>query len=355
MDELFEASFSSLTEKQVDNKIKPHCGRCHRYMKYINLRPNRLYCPTCEETYKMPTKQGKIRLFGESRCPLDDFELVIFTSKRGQSFSICPFCFNNPTLEGMTPESGCNKCPNKDCKFSVEQKAYESCPGCDIGRLVLNPNMQPMIDCNLCNYSIILPQAIIKKLELTTQVCETCGCKLLEFHFHKGKDPVGSGETFIGCLKCNPKLSPLVQTKTDNYGGYGGRGRGGKKFPQKTIPAELKASVPEGKGTNQNAGSVQTVSISLVPNAQQSREDNTQTRDNWGRGKPRGGGRGGRGRGRGGRGGRGRKGRGRGRGGRDEDFGHSSVDFDAYQQLSTMGYSQPQIIQALRKSTMDIL
>jgi DNA topoisomerase III len=38
MDELFEASFSKLTDMEVNTRMKPKCGDCNRYMKYINLK-----------------------------------------------------------------------------------------------------------------------------------------------------------------------------------------------------------------------------------------------------------------------------------------------------------------------------
>ena len=45
VDNLFEASFTTIA-----NAGKPFskCGKCNRYMKYIDIRPMRLYCPTCE-------------------------------------------------------------------------------------------------------------------------------------------------------------------------------------------------------------------------------------------------------------------------------------------------------------------
>ena len=30
------------------------CGKCKRFMKYIHLKPQRLHCPTCNETYALP-------------------------------------------------------------------------------------------------------------------------------------------------------------------------------------------------------------------------------------------------------------------------------------------------------------
>jgi hypothetical protein len=39
----------------------------YRYMKYIALKPNRLHCKTCDETYSLPLN-GNIKLYKELRC-----------------------------------------------------------------------------------------------------------------------------------------------------------------------------------------------------------------------------------------------------------------------------------------------
>ena len=59
MDELFEASFSSIAES---GRFFSKCGNCSRYMKYIASRPQRLYCMQCEKTYSLPLK-GTIKLY----------------------------------------------------------------------------------------------------------------------------------------------------------------------------------------------------------------------------------------------------------------------------------------------------
>lgn len=48
MDSLFEASFTTVASA---GKPFSKCGKCNRYMKYIDMRPMRLYCPTCEVIY----------------------------------------------------------------------------------------------------------------------------------------------------------------------------------------------------------------------------------------------------------------------------------------------------------------
>lgn len=36
-------------------------------MKYISLKPNRLHCATCDETYSLPLN-GHIKLYKELKC-----------------------------------------------------------------------------------------------------------------------------------------------------------------------------------------------------------------------------------------------------------------------------------------------
>ena len=42
--------------------------------RYVSAKPQRLYCPTCDETYDLP-QNGKIVLYKELKCPLDKFEV----------------------------------------------------------------------------------------------------------------------------------------------------------------------------------------------------------------------------------------------------------------------------------------
>jgi DNA topoisomerase-3 len=67
------------------------CGKCRRYMKYIAARPSRLYCPVCEDVYALP-QGGAVKQYKGLECPLDGFELVLFSlsgSVSCMSFVIC--------------------------------------------------------------------------------------------------------------------------------------------------------------------------------------------------------------------------------------------------------------------------
>lgn len=63
VDSLFEVSFTSLAKS---GKPFSRCGKCLRYMKLVQTRPQRLFCPLCNDTYSLPTgKDAQIRLHGQ--------------------------------------------------------------------------------------------------------------------------------------------------------------------------------------------------------------------------------------------------------------------------------------------------
>jgi len=87
MDSLFEVTFSKLEDT---GKYLSKCGKCRRYMKFVPLRPQRLFCPTCNVTYSLP-QNGTIKLYKELTCPLDNFQLLLYSlgnsaSKQGGSW-----------------------------------------------------------------------------------------------------------------------------------------------------------------------------------------------------------------------------------------------------------------------------
>jgi DNA topoisomerase-3 len=101
MDLLFESHFASVEKTQ--GRFLSRCGKCRRMMKYIALKPARLYCANCEEIYKLP-QNGKMSLYMEKKCPFDDFEILRYstgTGSSGISYFVCPFCYNYPPFENM--------------------------------------------------------------------------------------------------------------------------------------------------------------------------------------------------------------------------------------------------------------
>ncbi len=66
------------------------------FLNHPQAKPSRLHCSHCDETYSLP-QNGAIKLYKELKCPLDEFELVLWTSgSRGKSYPVCPYCFSNP-------------------------------------------------------------------------------------------------------------------------------------------------------------------------------------------------------------------------------------------------------------------
>lgn len=54
------------------------------------------------------------------KCPLDGFELVLYTlgssgGLQGKAFPLCPHCYNHPPVPTLT-NMGCNVCPHPTCQ-----------------------------------------------------------------------------------------------------------------------------------------------------------------------------------------------------------------------------------------------
>jgi DNA topoisomerase III len=291
MDSLFEASFSPLA---ATGKPLSKCGKCLRYMRFIPLKPQRLYCPTCEETYNLP-QNGTIKLYKELKCPLDQFDLVLFSlgnteKAQGKSYPVCPYCFNHPpsfedfekqsVVEDSTsnkineetgqgenePHSagnahmGCNSCLHPSCKHGAIHNAICQCPGTsgheDIpcgGMLILDVNSKPnwKLSCNQCNTLIRIKADIHNISPLARMDCTECGVRLITIEFSKLKSPLPNGETTLsGCIVCDDFLNGLCEVVTGRSVNItvlrqlkhrralaarkGGRGRGRGKSRNKT-------------------------------------------------------------------------------------------------------------------------
>lgn len=247
MDALFEASFSPLASS---GKILSKCGKCNRYMKLIASRPSRLYCPGCEEVYAVP-QGGTIKLYKELTCPLDGFQLVLFSlgGADGKTTPLCPFCYNHPPFEdavitGDKSNGGmpCTTCSHPTCQHSPARKGISSCPACEGGTLVLDPLSAPTwrIDCSLCNFLMYLPKGLHKAKVLHGKECQECGSSLLELDWKKGQCPFGDDASpRVDCVVCSEEISSLCEVKhgrayVKRAGGGGrgkrgrGRGRGGR-------------------------------------------------------------------------------------------------------------------------------
>ncbi|XP_053384624.1 LOW QUALITY PROTEIN: DNA topoisomerase 3-beta-1-like [Mercenaria mercenaria] len=232
MDELFEVSFSPLA---ASGKPLSRCGKCRRFMKFIQAKPSRLHCSSCDETYNVP-QNGNIKLYKELKCPLDDFELVLWTTgAKGKTYPLCPYCFNNPPFKDMRKGQGCSECTHPTCQHSVAHTGVSECVECENGVLVLDVTSGPKwrMACNKCNVVINFFENA-HKVSLSEDSCEDCGSNLMEVDFSKGKTPLEDGKTeHTGCVFCDPILKNLVEkhhakmrVRSAASRGRGGRGRG---------------------------------------------------------------------------------------------------------------------------------
>ncbi|XP_008958125.1 DNA topoisomerase 3-beta-1 isoform X3 [Pan paniscus] len=239
MDELMEVSFSPLA---ATGKPLSRCGKCHRFMKYIQAKPSRLHCSHCDETYTLP-QNGTIKLYKELRCPLDDFELVLWSSgSRGKSYPLCPYCYNHPPFRDMKKGMGCNECTHPSCQHSLSMLGIGQCVECESGVLVLDPTSGPKwkVACNKCNVVAHCFENA-HRVRVSADTCSVCEAALLDVDFNKAKSPLPGDETqHMGCVFCDPVFQELVELKHAaschpmHRGGPGrrqGRGRGRARRP----------------------------------------------------------------------------------------------------------------------------
>ncbi|PSN57539.1 DNA topoisomerase 3-beta-1 [Blattella germanica] len=248
MDQLFEVSFSPLA---ASGKAHSRCGKCRRYMKYIQAKPSRMHCSHCDETYNLP-QNGNIRIYKELKCPLDDFELLSWSAgAKGKSYPFCPYCFNHPPFREMKKGSGCNSCTHPTCPHSLNSTGISSCVECENGVLVLDPASGPKwkLGCNRCDVIIHLFDDA-QKVTVEDNVCG-CGAQLVTVEYKQEKSKLPKEATEMsGCVLCSPCFTPLVEKHravsrpTGNRAprGRGGRGRSrGKPRPPKDKMAQLAA------------------------------------------------------------------------------------------------------------------
>uniref|UniRef100_A0A4W3H8Y5 DNA topoisomerase n=1 Tax=Callorhinchus milii TaxID=7868 RepID=A0A4W3H8Y5_CALMI len=249
MDELMEVSFSPIAET---GKPLSRCGKCHRFMKYIQAKPSRMHCSHCDETYSLP-QNGTIKLYKELRCPLDEFELVLWSSgSRGKSYPLCPYCYNHPPFRDMRKGMGCNECTHPTCQHSLSLLGIVQCVECESGVLVLDSTSGPKwkMACNKCNVVVHFFENA-HRVKVSSETCEICEAAIVDVDFNKTKTPLPDEATqHSGCVFCDPVFQNLVELqyakmKHPMHRGGGGqgrrRGRGrGRRAPGRNNPKKPK-------------------------------------------------------------------------------------------------------------------
>nr|ACX31684.1 DNA topoisomerase III beta [Leishmania donovani] len=254
-DALMGASFSAIS---AAGKPITRCGNCMRYLKHLDTRPQRLYCPYCEVTFALP-QGGAIKPYSSFKCPIDNFELVICHIEGGKSFPICPHCYNNPPFEDMRPaiqhhhrgygggaaatmapstrHMACDECRHPTCEHSLATNYVCDCvDGSCAGSMAFVPRTtgQWKVCCNKCPMMIKLPPTA-QRVYVTSEECPECAANCLDIMFPEGKSVLPNRkDRIVACIFCHPGLSPLceeVRGRIGNFrriGGAAGGGRGGR-------------------------------------------------------------------------------------------------------------------------------
>ncbi|CAB3411068.1 unnamed protein product [Caenorhabditis bovis] len=206
VDTLFEASFTTLS---ASGKPFTRCGKCQRYMKLVETRPQRLFCPTCQDTYAVPNaKDGVLRIMGDAKCPLDGFELVYWQGAGGKlarSYPLCPFCYNNPPFENMPEASGCISCPHPSCPNSYNGVGVCGCLQNCGGVMVVDVQSHPKwrLTCNKCASVIALFDGAQKIRVNNDRSCTECGAQFIRAEYKTaGSNPLNGAASFEGCIFC---------------------------------------------------------------------------------------------------------------------------------------------------------
>ncbi|KAI0984676.1 hypothetical protein GJ496_001660 [Pomphorhynchus laevis] len=225
MDRLFEDSFTLLTEA---GKAISRCGMCRRFMRLTGSTEQcgsslRLHCSNCKQTYLMPVYPGKtssIRPYGEQRCPLDDFELVVSACDDGKCQVLCPLCFNDPPFPSMVSRSlsTCLHCPHISCPHSFNAQGLSACFNCDTGILVLDSTSKPRyrITCSDCNTSMNLPKHS-SSVRVLNEQCKRCGCYLMNVPT-TSNDVATSNTNETCCFMCDPMFYNTIRNSRVGYG-----------------------------------------------------------------------------------------------------------------------------------------
>ncbi|EDV28672.1 uncharacterized protein TRIADDRAFT_49643 [Trichoplax adhaerens] len=233
MDHLFEVCFTKLAET---GKPFCRCGSCNRYMKLIVAKPSRLYCKTCDQTYSLP-QNGTIKLYKELKCPIDDFELVLFSANTGtaKAVPLCPACYTKSPYPDVAKNLMCNQCLHPTCPHSMMQNRILDCQICDQGSIVLDAPSAPKwrMTCNKCKFFVPLLQNA-SKVSVKEETCH-CPTNIITIEF-KDESPFPNGKkSHSGCLNCDEIFVKLIKLESvieeQLRGGHRGhrQGRGGKR------------------------------------------------------------------------------------------------------------------------------
>ena len=111
------------------------------YLRLLSSPTPRLHDPRTGEMWLLPLG-GSFKAYNERRCPLCDFELLLFTvSGRGRgsstrAYPLCPYCYNHPPIGEKSPAAAvdeapgtrCSRCPHPEEHPIVSELSVCTCP-----------------------------------------------------------------------------------------------------------------------------------------------------------------------------------------------------------------------------------
>jgi len=247
MNTMFSVHFSSIADSKGISSSR--CVKCLAYMKLLPLKPPRLHCPRCDDTYRLP-ERGQVKEYMGKRCPICDFEImkVQFGDDVKLAYTFCPNCYNNPpdmlaieNADVAAKGMACTTCLHTTCVYGYNRNYVAPCDNCATGTMLLDFTSKPKwrLVCNnsqVCRTVIYLCEKAKSVSVLKDTECETCGARLIDVEFPKNHNPMKNGETHrSGCVYCDPILKSTTSmlkahAKRRRGGGRGrnrrGRGRG---------------------------------------------------------------------------------------------------------------------------------
>lgn len=180
-------------------------------MKLITTKPERIVCPTCNETYNIPSG-GTVKTYKEVQCPIDGFDLLCFSSA-SRNFIFCVNCYNEPPFEEMEKGAPCIKCLEPSCQYSQVRNTLCMCLVCKRGLVVLDQSSGSSswrIACSQCAFTMTFFHDCTKVTVEKEASCDKCQNKLIKLKYSSGKSRLPNGITeFKGCLWCSAELTSM--------------------------------------------------------------------------------------------------------------------------------------------------
>jgi len=178
MDDVFSGVFGTFQDALSQAVPYSTCGQCQQNLLFVE-KFNKLQCENCKFTLSLPMT-GSLTMAGDNFCPLDGFQLLLFTSfNKITSFLICPMCSNKSPYPDISGRLTCNLCPQEECPYSSVNNNMGTCNACNQGLLVLDQMIENNLtaSCNSCSNKLLLVENL-HQFQRSTNKCDQCSAYL---------------------------------------------------------------------------------------------------------------------------------------------------------------------------------